>query len=91
VRPGSAAWCGDAEPCAGRLPQTRFLKVNAERAPFLCERLRIWMMPTIVLVKSGVTEHSIVGFDELGSTDDFTTEAMETVLVNHGLLLESFC
>jgi hypothetical protein len=49
------------------------------------------MMPTIVLVKSGVTEHSIVGFDELGSTDDFTTEAMETVLVNHGLLLESFC
>ena len=73
------------------LPQARFLKVNSERCPFLCERLHIWMMPTIVLVKGGKTEHSIVGFDELGGHDDFTTEQLEGLLVSHEVLLESFC
>eukprot|EP00929_Paragymnodinium_shiwhaense_P090683 TRINITY_DN50836_c0_g1_i1.p1 TRINITY_DN50836_c0_g1~~TRINITY_DN50836_c0_g1_i1.p1 ORF type:complete len:208 (+),score=38.39 TRINITY_DN50836_c0_g1_i1:72-626(+) len=71
--------------------ETRFLKVDAEKSPFLCERLRIWMLPTIVLVKGGKTEHSIIGFDDLGGDDDFPTERLESFLVEHGLLLESFC
>jgi hypothetical protein len=48
------------------------------------------MMPTIVLVRGGKTEHSIVGFDEMGGHDDFSTETLESVLVAHEVLLESF-
>ncbi len=44
------------------------------------------MMPTIVLVKNGRTEHSLRGFDELGGTDDFTTDDMAYVLSQHNLL-----
>ncbi len=70
--------------------ETRFIRVNAERMPFVSERLKIWALPTIVLVKEGKTEHSIVGFDEMGGRDDYSTETMEKVLLAHGVLLESF-
>lgn len=59
---------------------TRFVKVNVEKTPFLAERLRIMMLPTVMIIIDGKTDHSIVGFDELGGTDDFTTEQFEDVL-----------
>jgi len=31
--------------------ETKFLMIEAEKAPFLAERLKIWMLPTIALVK----------------------------------------
>jgi hypothetical protein len=39
-----------------------------------------------VLVKDGKTEHSLRGFDELGGTDDFTTDDMAYVLSQKGVL-----
>lgn len=75
---------------ATKHPETKFCKINAEKSPFVCERLNIWMLPTLVLVKSGHTEHSIVGFDEFGGTDDFDFETFEQVLLAHGMLLETY-
>eukprot|EP00924_Labyrinthula_sp_SR-Ha-C_P009689 snap_masked-scaffold_22-processed-gene-3.14-mRNA-1 protein AED:0.11 eAED:0.11 QI:0/0/0/0.5/1/1/2/0/290 len=67
--------------------ETRFLKIDAEKSPFLVERLKIWMMPSIVLVKDGKTEHTICGFDEFGGSDDFSSVDVANVLFGHGLLL----
>ena len=66
--------------------ETRFVKIDAEKSPFLVERLGIILMPTIVLIKDGKTEHSLRGFDELGGTDDFSTDDMAYVLSTHGVL-----
>ena len=41
--------------------ETRFIKVNVEKNPFLVERLQIVLMPTMTLIKDGKTEHSILG------------------------------
>lgn len=57
--------------------ETKFIKLNAEKAPFLSEKLRIKIIPTMVLVKDGKAKDYIVGFDDLGSTDNFTTETLE--------------
>ena len=38
------------------------------------ERLKIWMLPTLALVKHEKTTDYVVGFDELGGKDDFQTE-----------------
>lgn len=62
------------------------MKIDAEKNPFLVERLGIILMPTIVLIKDGKTEHSLRGFDELGGVDDFTTADMAYVLASHGVL-----
>ena len=41
------------------------------------DRLRIKTLPTIALVKDAKTRDYIVGFSDLGNTDEFSTEMME--------------
>ncbi|KAL8541527.1 hypothetical protein ACS0TY_002701 [Phlomoides rotata] len=57
--------------------ETRFVKINAEKSPYLSEKLRIVVLPTLALVKNAKVEDYVVGFDELGGTDDFRTEELE--------------
>lgn len=66
--------------------ETKFLKINAEKSPFLTERLKIFMLPTLALVKKGKVEDYVVGFDELGGTDDFSTEDLEDRLAKSGVI-----
>ena len=54
-----------------------------KKSPFLVEKLGIILMPTIVLIKDGKTEHSI---HEFGGTDDFSTADMAYVLASRGVL-----
>eukprot|EP00126_Sphaerothecum_destruens_P013631 Sdes_comp23330_c0_seq1m21600 len=53
--------------------ECRFVKINAEKSPFLCERLKITVLPTLILVKDGLTCGKIIGFDSLGGNDNFKT------------------
>lgn len=57
--------------------ETKFITLNVEKAPFLTERLRIKVIPTLALVKDGKTKDYVVGFTDLGNTDEFTTEMLE--------------
>ncbi|CAM6095694.1 unnamed protein product [Calypogeia fissa] len=67
--------------------ETRFIKLNAEKSPFLTERLKIFMLPTLALVKNGKVEDYVVGFDELGGSDDFSTEELEDRLARPGVII----
>ena len=40
---------------------TRFVKINAEKSQFLCSRLRIVMLPAIMVIKDGVSLHGFIG------------------------------
>ncbi|CAL8266530.1 unnamed protein product [Lota lota] len=57
--------------------ETKFLKLNVEKAPFLSERLHIKVIPTLALLIDGITKDYVVGFSDLGNTDDFPTEMLE--------------
>ena len=73
--------------------EARFVKLNAEKAPFLCERLNIRVIPTLLLIVDGQTkvirqpttlkndlisiQEKVVGFDQLGGHDHFSTEMLE--------------
>ncbi|GMJ12821.1 thioredoxin domain-containing protein 9 homolog [Hibiscus trionum] len=57
--------------------ETRFVKINAEKSPFLAERLKIVVLPTLALIKNAKVDDYVVGFDELGGTDEFSTEDLE--------------
>merc|ERR1719235_915226 len=57
--------------------ETRIIKIDAEKCPFLCERLNIVLMPTIIMTQNNETIDRIEGFDELGARDDFTTEDLQ--------------
>jgi len=57
--------------------ECRFVKIDAERSKFLTERLKIKVIPTIALIRDSKTIDYIVGFTDLGNTDDFDTEMLE--------------
>lgn len=57
--------------------ETKFIKVNVEKAPFLTERLRIKIIPTLALLVDGKSKDYVVGFTDLGNTDEFSTEMLE--------------
>lgn len=40
--------------------ETRFLKIHAEKSPFLTEKLRIAVLPTLALVKNAKVEDYVV-------------------------------
>lgn len=62
---------------APRHIETKFCKINAEKSFFLVTRLKVKVLPTIVLCKEGKVVDYIIGFDDLGGVDDFSTEMME--------------
>ena len=51
--------------------ETKFARIDAEKSPFLTERLKIWMLPTLALISKEKVLDYVVGFDDLGGTDDF--------------------
>ncbi|KAL7189304.1 hypothetical protein ACSBR1_039031 [Camellia fascicularis] len=57
--------------------ETRFVKIHAEKSPFLVEKLKIVVLPTLALIKSTKVDDYVVGFNELGGTDEFSTEELE--------------
>lgn len=57
--------------------ETKFIKIDVEKARFLVDRLKVRMLPTIVLIKDSKTVDRIVGFDELGGKDEFSSDMME--------------
>ncbi|CAG8519123.1 3840_t:CDS:2 [Paraglomus occultum] len=57
--------------------KTRFVKINVENAPFLVEKLKVQVLPCVISFIDGISVDRIVGFEELGNTDSFTTAALE--------------
>lgn len=72
---------------AGHL-ETKFVMIEAEKAPFLAERLKIWMLPTLAIVKNEKTTDYIVGLDDMGGVEDFDTGVLEGRLIDAGVLFE---
>lgn len=66
--------------------ETKFCKINAEKSPFLVDRLHVRVLPTVVLCKDGKVVDYIVGFDDLGGVDDFSTEMMEWRIARNGVI-----
>jgi thioredoxin-like negative regulator of GroEL len=58
-------------------------------APFFTVKLGIRVLPCIVLFKHGRVVSKIVGFDQLGGKDDFSTASLEKQLQAAGLTTSS--
>ncbi|KAG9456092.1 hypothetical protein H6P81_000600 [Aristolochia fimbriata] len=72
---------------AKRHIETRFVKIHAEKSPFLAERLKIVVLPTLALIKKTKVEDYVVGFDQLGGTDEFSTEELEERLAKAEVII----
>jgi len=66
--------------------EAKFLKIDAEKSPFLTQKLKIRVLPTIALLRDGKVIDYIVGFSDLGNTDDFATPVLEWRIATQQLI-----
>ena len=66
--------------------ETKFVKVHAEKFPYLTEKLQIWMLPTLALIRKEKVIDYICGFDDFGGKDDFKTEVLACRLANQAMI-----
>jgi len=66
--------------------ETKFVKMNVDKAPFFTEKLQIRTLPTVVTFLEGVSKTRLVGFDDLGGHEHFRTEMLETWLRKRGMI-----
>ncbi|PWA66811.1 phosducin-like protein [Artemisia annua] len=60
---------------------TKFIKVDAENSPFFVTKLGIKMLPCVILFRQGIAGDRLVGFQDLGGKDDFSTRKLEVYLI----------
>jgi len=75
--------------CARKFMGTRFVKINAEKAPFFVEKLKIKTLPCVVVFVDGIAKGRQVGFEGLGA-DNFPTAQLAWRLSEHGGIEEEF-
>ncbi|BFF90189.1 thioredoxin domain-containing protein 9-like [Drosophila madeirensis] len=66
--------------------EAKFCKLNIENAEFLQKRLRIDRIPETMLVKDGIVVDFIVGFQELGNRENFSTAMLECRIAKSGTI-----
>lgn len=73
--------------------ETLFLKINAEKAPFFCEKLSVCVLPTVICFFEGKTNPTQrqIGFIDLapvegGSEDEWPTTALQAKLGATGVI-----
>ncbi|CAN1127872.1 Thioredoxin domain-containing protein PLP3B [Linum perenne] len=67
---------------------TKFVRLDAENAPFFVAKLGIKTLPCVILFRKGIAGDRLVGFQDLGGKDDFPTKKLETYLLKKGIISE---
>ncbi|XP_005105907.1 thioredoxin domain-containing protein plp1 [Aplysia californica] len=65
---------------------TKFAKLNVEKSDFIVAKLKIQMLPVVMCFKKGIVVDRIIGFEELGNTDDFPFVVLERRLAKSGVI-----
>ncbi|GMG99850.1 hypothetical protein Nepgr_001690 [Nepenthes gracilis] len=66
----------------------KFIKLDAENAPFFVAKLAVRTLPCVILFRKGIAVDRLIGFQDLGGKDDFTTKALENLLIKKGMVSE---
>ncbi|KAG8478229.1 hypothetical protein CXB51_028174 [Gossypium anomalum] len=67
---------------------TKFIKLDAENAPFFVTKLAVKTLPCVIIFRKGIAVDRLVGFQDLGGKDDFVTRTLEVVLIKKGIVSE---
>jgi thiol-disulfide isomerase/thioredoxin len=69
--------------------EVKFARMNAEKAPFFVEKLRVRTLPAVIFFDDGIRVGEVIGFEGLSAgKDDFRTRALEKELLRFGVIME---
>ena len=60
--------------------------ISSSGQTYLTEKLQIWMLPTLALIRKEKVIDYICGFDDFGGKDDFKTEVLACRLANQAMI-----
>uniref|UniRef100_A0A7S0ZHL8 Thioredoxin domain-containing protein n=1 Tax=Timspurckia oligopyrenoides TaxID=708627 RepID=A0A7S0ZHL8_9RHOD len=87
-RPGSTRFADDYVLHLKKLAEfhreVKFVSLDAEKCPFLVDKLNIWMLPSTVLVKNAKAEHTYFGLDEFSPSGQLSTVVIEQCMFDRG-------
>lgn len=72
--------------------ETKFVRINADKAPFFVDKLKVRIMPALVLFADGIAKDRILGFDGLadaqpeGREDEWPTVRLARLLADKAML-----
>eukprot|EP01098_Paradermamoeba_levis_P012656 TRINITY_DN5576_c0_g1_i1.p1 TRINITY_DN5576_c0_g1~~TRINITY_DN5576_c0_g1_i1.p1 ORF type:complete len:157 (-),score=43.52 TRINITY_DN5576_c0_g1_i1:176-646(-) len=73
------------ETVAQEHPEVVFAKIEAERAPFFSEKMKIKVLPCLLIFSKGQVVDRITGFEDFGR-DDFKTAVLVKRIGRSGIL-----
>jgi hypothetical protein len=89
-RPGTSRFASDIEEHFGRIAEhhveTYFGVLNADKAPFLCEKFMLRVMPSVLLVKHHKIDRVLHGLDALAESGKLDSAVIEARLFDFGLV-----
>lgn len=92
-RPGTSRYAADLNDHMAKIAEnhleTLFATIDAGKAPFLCEKLKIRIIPTLVFLKDSEIDKVLAGLDQLNHTGKFTTEGIEKRLFDFEMLTDT--
>ncbi|OWZ72536.1 hypothetical protein AYX14_02002 [Cryptococcus neoformans] len=71
---------------ASKHKHTLFLRANVDNVPFLVTKMAVKVLPCVMSYVDGRAVDRLIGFEELGQSDNFTTKALEFRLSQTGVL-----
>jgi hypothetical protein len=90
TRPGTSRFARDIEEHFGRIAErhveTFFGNLDADKAPFLCEKFMLRVMPSILLVKTQKVDRVLHGLDALVDNGKLDTAVIESRLFEFGMV-----
>lgn len=63
-----------------KYPDVRFAKINVEKAKFFVNKLQVQVLPAVLCFEDGILKCKVIGFEQLGNTDNFATRVLEKKL-----------
>ncbi|XP_057485021.1 thioredoxin domain-containing protein PLP3A-like isoform X3 [Actinidia eriantha] len=73
-------------PASTSIDQEVDLDELMDNAPFFIAKLAIKLLPCDILFRNGIGTDRLVGFQDLGGKDDFTTKTLEALLIRKGII-----
>ncbi|EQC53038.1 queuine tRNA-ribosyltransferase [Schizosaccharomyces japonicus yFS275] len=74
------------EKLAKKYWETKFVRIEAASAPFLVTKFSLKVLPALLCFKDSVLVDKLIGFSDLGNTDNFDTAAIEFRFKKSGVI-----
>lgn len=67
-------------------PECKVLRIDAEKAPFFVAKLKVQVLPTVLVFQEGKAVARLVGFESLAENDEWPTSKLQSWIAKTGAI-----